>query len=30
MIEDGTLPFDNIVSIVGLTYDEVKAIAENK
>lgn len=30
MVSDGTLPLEKIASITGLTYDEGKAIAENK
>lgn len=30
MLQDGTLPLEKIAAFAGLTYDEVKAIAENK
>ena len=30
MLEDGTLSLEKIASFAGLTYDEVKAIAENR
>lgn len=30
LVADGTLSLEKIASIAGLSYDEVKAIAENK